>query len=167
MKSKERVIVFKGIDLVKRGQFQEALEMFDRVLEMNQDLAEAWNNRGVALFRLGQVQEALECYERAMAIEPGNLDALRNKAFVFRGQEKFPEALALYDLIIQAGGDVKDLEAKATVLVGLGRIDEALNILIDAAKIEPSVQIEEEIDLLMKIIENRTLTSSPEKESGD
>jgi len=157
MNTKEKVLIHKGMDRVRRMEYDEALEIFDRVLGMNPDISEAWNNRGVALFRLGRAEEAIESYNRALAIEPQNLDALRNKGFVLRSQGRLEEALESYETALKAGGDALDMEAIATVLVGLCRPEEALVCLQEAMKITPLERFEEEMEALRSMILQREM----------
>ena len=152
MISKEKILVHKGIDRVKREQFDDALEFFDRVLEMNPENADALNNKGVALYHMSRPMEALECYDLALSTDPENPEALRNKGFVLRSMQRFEEALETYDLLIAAGPNTTDLRNKAAILVGMGRPEEALGILMEVAMVEPSVQIEREIEMLRKIL---------------
>jgi Lipoprotein NlpI, contains TPR repeats len=152
MKSKEKILVHKGIDRVKREQFDDALEFFDRVLEMNPENADALNNKGVALYHMNRPTEALKCYDQALSADPENLEALRNKGFVLRSMQRFEEALEAYDLLIAVGPGAADLRNKAVILVGMGRPEEALGILMEAAMIEPSTQIEREIEMLRKML---------------
>jgi tetratricopeptide (TPR) repeat protein len=157
MNTKEKVLIHKGMDRVRRMEYDEALEIFDKVLDMNPEISEAWNNRGVALFRLGRAEEAIESYNRALAIEPQNLDALRNKGFVLRSQGRLEEALECYEAAARAGGDALDMEAIATVLVGLGRPEEALVCLQEAMKITPLERFEEEMEVLRSMILQRDM----------
>ena len=59
MNTKEKVLIHRGMDRVKRKEFEEALEIFERVLAADPEIPEAWNNRGVALYGLGRIDEAL------------------------------------------------------------------------------------------------------------
>jgi len=155
MKSKERVILLKGVDRIRRGQYTEALEQFDRVLELDVESFDAWNNKGVAYFKMGEGDKAIECYERSLEINPDNLDPLRNIAFVLGSQSRFQEAIDIYDEILARGGDVGDMEAKATNLVGLDRFEEALEILVTAARIKPSPHLDDLIEMLMGVLAGR------------
>jgi tetratricopeptide (TPR) repeat protein len=152
MKSKETVLVHKGMDRVKRNELDEAIEFFDQVLETNPENADAWNNKGVALFKMGRPDEALECYDQALAADPGNLEVLRNRAFVLRAMERFEEALEIYETIIYDEPEATDFRNLATVLVGLGLLEEALGALMEASNIEPSIEVEREIEALRRVI---------------
>jgi tetratricopeptide (TPR) repeat protein len=155
MNTKEKVLIHKGMDKVKQGQYSEAVEIFDRVLSTNPKSNYAWNNRGVALFKAERPKEALESYDQSLKIDPENLDALRNKGFVLRSMGRMQEALECYELVIKAGGNALDMESLATVLVGLGMLDEAMDCMLQAMSLEPSEQFEEEIAALKMMIEQR------------
>jgi tetratricopeptide (TPR) repeat protein len=118
MKTKEKVLIYKGMDKVKQGLYAEAAEIFDQVLSANPENTFAWNNRGVALFKADRPEEAIQSYDRSLEIDPENLDALRNKGFVLRSTGRLEEALECYAMVIKAGGNAKDMESLATVLVG-------------------------------------------------
>jgi len=153
MNSKEKVLLHKGMDKVRRTQFEEAAEIFDRVIALNPDIAEAWNNRGVALFQLGRIGEAVESYNRSLALDPNNLDALRNMGVLFLSIGRHEAALECYDHVLRSGGEPEDMESKATALLGMGRIQEALDCMLLAVKAKPLQRFEEEIEALKKMIE--------------
>ena len=48
------------------GQYERAIEDYDQALEINPQLAEAYNNRGLAY--LGQYERAIEDYDQALEI---------------------------------------------------------------------------------------------------
>ena len=152
---KEKVLIHKGMDKVRQGLYDEAIEIYDRVLAMNPENTHAWNNRGVALFSANRSEEALECYNRSIEIDPKNLDALRNRGYVLRSMGRMDEAMKAYEQVMDAGGDETDLESMATVLVGVGMLAEALTCLNQAMSINPTDRIEKEIIALMSTIEQK------------
>lgn len=164
MNSKEKVLIHKGMDKVRRMEYEEALEIFDRVIEMNPKIPEAWNNRGVALFRLGRADEAVESCDRALAIDAENLEALRNKGFALRSLGRLEEALQAYDMVLQKGGDALDMEAVASALVALGRLEDALDCMMQAVSMEPLDRFMEEIEVLKGMILQRDGLSPEGKE---
>lgn len=155
MNSKEKILLNKGMDRVKRGRPEEALGYFDKILEANQENSDAWNNKGVALFYLGRGQEALEAYDRALALNPQDLEALRNKGFVLRALGKLEEALGVYQSLTTSGSDPLDLEAQATILVGMGRLEEALEAMMKAVSISRNERFEGEIGAIKAALEEK------------
>lgn len=164
MNSKEKVLIHKGMDLVKRMQYENALEVFDRLLELNPEIPEAWNNRGVALFGMGRVDDALESYDRALALDPSNLEALRNRGFVLRSAGRLEEALQCYGMVLSLGGDAFDHESAAAVLVGMGQLEEARDELMRAIEIARVDRFENELAVLQDLIKQKAGASSQGKE---
>jgi cellulose synthase operon protein C len=52
-----------------QGEFEEAVSLYDRLLEQRDDSPKIWNERGVALHRLGRLDHAIESYRRAVALD--------------------------------------------------------------------------------------------------
>ncbi|HUS76884.1 MAG TPA: tetratricopeptide repeat protein [Methanothrix sp.] len=157
MNNKEKVLLHRGMDKVKQKKFEEALNLFERVLAMNPEIPEIWNNKAVALYGLGRSEEALESYDRCLALDPENLDALRNKGFLLRNQRKLEEALQVYDIVLQKGGDAYDMESTAAVLTALGRLEEALSCLYLARDALPLERLEDEIEMVKGLMEKKGL----------
>jgi len=163
MNSKEKVLIHKGMDRVKRKDYAAALEVFERVLAENPEIPEAWNNRGVALYALDRIDEAAESYDRCLELDPENLDAMRNKGFLLRNQKKLEEALQVYDSVLQKGGDAFDMESTAAVLTALGRLEEALNCLYLAREEMQLDRFEDEIGTIQAMISERRGPDTDEK----
>lgn len=155
MNSKEKILLNKGMDKVKRGKPEEALGYFDKILEANPQNSDAWNNKGVALFYLGRAEEALEAYDTSLALNPQGLEALRNKGFVLRALGNLDEALAIYQSLVASGNDPLDMEAQATVLVGLGKLEDALGVMMKAVSINRNERFEGEIGAIKAALEQK------------
>jgi Flp pilus assembly protein TadD len=56
--------------LVRLERNAEALEAFDKSIELNPDVAEVWLGKGMALVRLERNAEARKAFEKAIKIEP-------------------------------------------------------------------------------------------------
>ncbi|RKZ52540.1 MAG: hypothetical protein DRR16_17790 [Candidatus Parabeggiatoa sp. nov. 3] len=54
----------KGYALAESGQFEQAIESYDKALQIQSNDHAAWNNRSLALFNLGRFKEALESKRR-------------------------------------------------------------------------------------------------------
>jgi tetratricopeptide (TPR) repeat protein len=50
----------KGTNFAKLGEYKKAIECFDKAIELNPNLAEAYCNRGNAYFYLKQYERAIE-----------------------------------------------------------------------------------------------------------
>ena len=66
---------YDGLALMHLGEFQTALENFDKALALVQDpiqKAIVLNNKGWAFLQLKQYRRAIECFEEGIALDSGN-----------------------------------------------------------------------------------------------
>lgn len=64
-----------GISRANTGDYEGALEYYDRALEDAPDIAEIHHNRAVALEHLGRDDEAVLEYQKAIEIDPNLMQA--------------------------------------------------------------------------------------------
>jgi tetratricopeptide (TPR) repeat protein len=91
-----------GNALFQEGQVDEAIEHYQKALEINPNFAEARNNLGWALSKRGEVDSSIEQFQKALGIDPNYAHAHNNLgiALVKKGQlneaiAQFQEALRL------------------------------------------------------------------------
>lgn len=64
-----------------QGQFEQALEDYDRAVETNPLDAEAFNSRGTTYIALERYKQAIEDFDQAIRINPASSMALGNRCF--------------------------------------------------------------------------------------
>jgi tetratricopeptide (TPR) repeat protein len=69
----------KGLFLERLGKHEEAIEWFNRVLDIEPKYTNALGNKGFSLFGLEKYKEAIQYFDRALAIDPNYIKALNNK----------------------------------------------------------------------------------------
>jgi len=87
----------KGTTLLKQGKYNEAIECYDKAIEIDPYHKEAWNGKGGALLALGKYNEAIECFDKVITIDPNLAYAWRNKGTAFLGLGKYSEAQEYFD----------------------------------------------------------------------
>lgn len=60
----------KGKRLYDLGEWDKAIKVFTRVLNIKPDYYEAWFYQGTALYNLGRLEEAVISFDKALAIRP-------------------------------------------------------------------------------------------------
>jgi tetratricopeptide (TPR) repeat protein len=88
-----RITVNLGNTLLSQGRLDEAIEQYERALEMKPDLAEAHSNLGLALKARGDLREATRHYLIALEIDPALPDAHNNLGVILAQQGRFDEAI--------------------------------------------------------------------------
>jgi tetratricopeptide (TPR) repeat protein len=73
-----QTLMEQGRAALARGDRQQALECFSRIVERDPHNVAALNNRGLLQGHLGQVEAALHSFRQALQIDPGNVIALVN-----------------------------------------------------------------------------------------
>ncbi|MDH7593083.1 MAG: tetratricopeptide repeat protein [Methanomicrobiales archaeon] len=115
-----------GVELRREGKAEEALVLFDRVLELDPSNIVALHNRGVALRSLGRYAEALKEFERVLGVEPENRVAWFNKAFVLCRLGDLDAGIAAFDRLLGINAThAAAWYSKGRALQVLGRQEEA------------------------------------------
>ncbi len=73
----------KGVSSFNLGKFREAIEYFNKVIELNPCNPSAYYNRGSVKYECGDTVEAIVDFNRAIELNPGN-----SKAYLYRGRAR-------------------------------------------------------------------------------
>ena len=59
-----------GKKQLEDGQYEDALNSFERAISLNQNDPDLWNLKGIALRSLGRYNEAVDCFNKSLEIDP-------------------------------------------------------------------------------------------------
>mgnify|MGYP000903446371 CR=1 FL=1 len=59
-----------GKKQLEDGEYESALNSFQRAISLNQHDPDLWNLKGIALRSLGRYNEAIECFNKSLEIDP-------------------------------------------------------------------------------------------------
>jgi len=59
-----------GKKQLEDGQYDEALNLFQKAILLNRSDPDLWNLKGVTLRSLGRYNEAIECFNKSLEIDP-------------------------------------------------------------------------------------------------
>jgi len=136
-------IIEEGEDCYEEGDFEAALDRFDRAVAMSPQNADAHNSRGNALMMLGRYEEAIASFEKALGLEPGFVKAALNRAELFVDHLGRPEeGQAVCDRLLKRplelidAADAYFIKSKAALTLGdlraaLDMADKALGLASD------------------------------------
>lgn len=77
-----------GIDVARRGLWQEARFRFEQAAAIDPESGSAFNNLGVTLEQQGEFDKARVAYERALQLEPKNVSIQQNYDLFREADEK-------------------------------------------------------------------------------
>ncbi|GIU71488.1 MAG: hypothetical protein KatS3mg003_0967 [Candidatus Nitrosocaldaceae archaeon] len=124
---KEYLYGAKGYALTKLQRYEEAIEAYNKALEINPNYAEAWNNKGYALAKLQRYEEAIEAYNKALEINPNYAEAWNNKGYALDELQRYEEAIEAYNKALEINPNYAEAwNNKGIALDELQRYEEAI-----------------------------------------
>ena len=130
----------KGDVLLELERYDEALECYDKVVELNTDNAWVHYRRWMALFELERYDEALECIDKVIKMEPNAADMHSSKGATLLGLKRCNDALEYVDKAISKNPYAANLYfGKGTMLANLKKYDEALECYDKVIELDPHV----------------------------
>jgi protein O-GlcNAc transferase len=127
-----------GVIEYQRKNYEAAVELIGRALQLNQNFASAYLNIGLALTGLQRHAEALANYDRVLALRPDHAEALKNRGNALFALKRYAEALASYDRALALKPDhAEALISRGIALRGLQRHAEALASYDRALALKP------------------------------
>lgn len=78
----------------RNGVYDQAIENYSRAIELDEQFADAYFNRGVSYYELGQYQEAIDDLTQAIDLNPAddNYYGRRSLAYLFADQLDLAQA---------------------------------------------------------------------------
>ncbi|HPZ09268.1 MAG TPA: tetratricopeptide repeat protein [Candidatus Eremiobacteraeota bacterium] len=103
-------LITRGRRLIREGRYEEALECYDRYLNIESEDMERWHEKGEILKKLGQYEEGLNCYNKALEINPTYLESLIKKGELLVNQKKIKEAKGFLNRALEVYPNNKELQ---------------------------------------------------------
>ena len=134
-----------GYALLRLKRYTEAVESLSRSVSLQPESPAAADRHvamGRAFLALGRTEAAAENMERALEIDSWNAKALDSLALLRFRQQRYEEALQLYEVLIETGEASAQTHANVgATLYYLGRPEEALRSLERARVLDPTLEV--------------------------
>jgi len=91
----------ESVILVSQEKFNDALAIFDQILEIDPNNVKALNHKGTLLVKMENFQQSLEYFDKAIMIEPNNIKILKNKAIALSHLNQYAKAISTYENILE------------------------------------------------------------------
>ncbi len=128
----------QGDALYDKGQYAEAIEHYNKAIELNPVSEAVYANKGSALRMLGRYAEAIAALDKAIALNPQYILAYNERGAVYSDEEKYDRAIPNYDKALELDpGNKFAYGLKGSALRELGRYAEALAALDKAIDLDP------------------------------
>ncbi len=139
----------EGQEFLRNKAFKKALESFINASKEIPNQPKILNNIGVTLSQLNDYERAVSYYEKALEQDQEYLIAYYNMAIALYNLERYESALISVNFAYQLVNQINDktsyertLLVKENILLKLGRIDEAIEILEEYLESEYSLSLQ-------------------------
>ena len=131
--------LIKGNMAKDENNFQEAINCYDKCLELNNNSYEAYYNKALCEIALNQNDNAIKNLDNALNIQKDFPQALDAKGCIFYSNNQFAEALKCYNELASKYNTNDDYHfKKASTLVELKQYDEAIKSFDETIKLNPN-----------------------------
>jgi tetratricopeptide (TPR) repeat protein len=90
------LLLQRARDAMKKKDWSLSEQVLDKVIEIQPDWAEAWNQRATARFSEDDYSGSIEDVAHVLALEPRHFGALAGLGFMFQKMEMKPQALRAF-----------------------------------------------------------------------
>jgi tetratricopeptide (TPR) repeat protein len=142
-KEPDRVLIAynnRGLAFKEKGQFDRALEDFDRAITLNPSEYEAYTNRGVVLKDMGQIDRAIKDLNTAIILNPVLYPAYNNRGLALKKVGWLDQALADFNTAIALNPHHADAYTnRGQVHEEMGQLDRAIEDYTTAITMNPTL----------------------------
>ena len=133
-----RALLFKGFVYYRLKKYSEAIQCYDKAIELKEDYVYVYNNKGIALDELGKYKEAVQCFDKAIEVKPDYVYAYNNKGIALENLGKYEDAIQCFDKAIEIKPDFVYVHYnKGSALDELGKYEEAMQCFDKAIGLKP------------------------------
>jgi tetratricopeptide (TPR) repeat protein len=136
--AKQQYLLSLGFALQNQGRFEQALQVFDKAVQLKPDTAQLWKLRGNVLVKLDRRDQAVLSFQHALKLDPRDRDAAYNSGSMLFELGRFDEAVSCFNLCDQLQPNhAPTLQKRALALSDLERFEEALVDIKRARALSP------------------------------
>jgi tetratricopeptide (TPR) repeat protein len=141
IKAKTAIIFFKGVDLNLKRKWVDAIDEFNKALEINPKLATTFIYRGNAYANKGQSDKAISDFTKAIKINPKYVKAYFRRSGVYFKKGQYDKAIADLNKAVEINPkyDKAYISRAFTYAEGKGQYDKAIFDYTRAIEINPKL----------------------------
>ena len=138
-KSKTAISYFKGVACQLKRRWDEAIDEYNKAIEINPEYACAYNARGHAYYIKGQYDKAISDFTKAIKLNPRNAEAYNDRGITYdEGKSEYDKAISDFTKAIELNPkDAKAYNNRGNAYVKKGQFDKAISDYTKAIEINP------------------------------
>jgi lipoprotein NlpI len=134
-----KVLIIRGVAYRNKGNYNQAIQDFDKAIRLKPDVAEAFNNRGVTYDYKGDYERAIQDYNQVIRLRPDDAAAFNNRGLVYHEKGEYDRAIQDFDQAIRLKpGYAEAFESRGSAYLARGDYDRAIQDYGQAIKLEPN-----------------------------
>ena len=90
------LLMERGIKLLNSNNLDEAMVVFNSLLDQAPDFSEAWNKRATIYFLMGDFEKSMQDIQSTLALEPRHFGAISGLGLIFNALERPENALKAF-----------------------------------------------------------------------
>lgn len=128
----------EGLSYEKSGQYDQAIEIFSKVIEQQPDFFDGYNHRGSCYAIKKEFEKALQDYQRAIDLKPSEEMLYYNRGLTYSLMGKKQEAMADYNRAIELNpAYLKAYLTRGTLYAETGQLDKAVEDRTKMIELDP------------------------------
>ncbi len=137
--SEARRVNNAGVMAYHNGQYEQALGLFQKALELDSAMTEAYNNLGLTYTEINEEEKATEAFKKAISLSPELAAAYNNLGYVFYRLGSYREAIEMYNEAIgRSANNSSAYTNLGNAYYKLERIEDAIEAWRKALAIDPA-----------------------------
>ena len=103
-----RIVLDPAEVLHELGRYHEALEAFDKAIDLGPNRREALGNKARTLHGIGELDEAIACYDELLRVDPNDERLWFEKGKALKAEGHFADAMVCFDRAIAMDPNMKE-----------------------------------------------------------
>jgi tetratricopeptide (TPR) repeat protein len=142
-----------GGALQQQRRYKEALEVFDKAVQLNPEDAGLWRNMGDVLVQMERFDQALLSFQHVLKLDPRHQDALYKSGALLNQFGRHAEAILLLDRSNEVAPDhAPTLRSRAQTLYNLKKFEESLADGKRAYELAPDADICNNVGAALRLL---------------
>ena len=107
-----RVLMRQGMEQIRHGDLDSAIETFTALIQLEPNFAEAWNKRATVYFMAGLYPESLADIDSTLALEPRHFGAQSGQGMVYEAMREPEAALEAFERALELNPHMARVQAR-------------------------------------------------------
>ena len=105
-----------GETSLRRGQLKEAVQIYSRVIELDQQYAEGWNRRATTYYMMGRYVESTADVVATLALEPRHFGALSGQGMIYMRLDNSEKAIEYMEKALEVNPHMVGVQETIEIL---------------------------------------------------